>query len=60
MKKLTLVLGIAGLFALSSCSTSYSCDCGFGAVVEYEDLSKDEADVLESTCTLAGCDWSKN
>ena len=60
MKKLTLVPGIAGLFALSSCSTSYSCDCGFGAVVEYEDLSKDQADVLESTCTLAGCDWSKN
>ena len=60
MKKLTLGLGIAGLFALSSCSTSYSCDCGFGAVVEYEDLSKDQADVLESTCTLAGCDWSKN
>ena len=60
MKKLLLVLGVAGLFALSSCSKSYSCDCGNGAVVEYSDLSKDEADAAQAGCELVGCDWSKN
>lgn len=60
MKKLVLVLSVAGMFALSSCSKTYTCDCGSGAVVEYEDLNKEQADAAETACELAGCDWSKN
>lgn len=60
MKKLFLVFSIASLFALSSCSKSYTCDCGNGSVVEYSDLNKEQADAAQSGCELAGCEWSKN
>jgi len=63
MKKVLLVLGL-GLLALTSCKKDYTCTCEVGGVessVEYEGLSKDEADEAEAACTTSDeCTWSEN
>ena len=48
MKKLLLVVGVAGLFALSSCSKDYTCECSNGQELEIEGAKKSDAD---SSCS---------
>ena len=66
MKKLLFVAAVA-VVALSSCKKDYTCECTvevFGvsssSSVDYEGLSKSEADDLEATCTSSSfCTWSE-
>lgn len=59
--KLLLALGILAL-ACTSCKKDYSCTCYAGTVLEstvdYNGLSKSEAETAETACTLnSACNW---
>jgi uncharacterized lipoprotein YehR (DUF1307 family) len=66
MKKLLFVAAVA-VFALSSCTKDYTCTCTVEVLgiessssVDYEGLSKSEADELEAACTSSSfCEWSE-
>ena len=56
MKKVLLVAVIA--MAAVACKKSYTCTIA-GQVVEYPDLTKDQAKTAQSTCEMApGAKWS--
>jgi hypothetical protein len=61
MKK-TLLLGALVLLGFSSCKKDYKCTCtvgGFSNTVEYNDLTKDEAETIQNECELSTvCTWS--
>lgn len=66
MKKLLFVAAVA-VVALSSCKKDYTCECtveflgvSSTSTVDYEGLSKSEADDAEAACTSTGiCTWSE-
>lgn len=66
MKKLLFVAAVA-VFALSSCTKDYTCDCtveflGVSSTssTDFNDLNKSEADDAEAACTSTGiCTWSE-
>ena len=65
MKKVSLVA--VAVFALSSCTKDYTCTCtvevlgvSSSSSVDYEGLSKSEADDTEAACTSSSfCEWSE-
>lgn len=59
--KLIIAIGIVAL-AFSSCKKDYACTCYAGTVLEttvdYNGLSKSEAETAETACTLnSACNW---
>ena len=64
MKKLLLPVAlVAFVFAGTSCAKDYTCTCevfGISSTVEYEGLSKSEADDAEAACTSSSvCTWAE-
>jgi hypothetical protein len=60
MKKVLLLLSVVAL--VSSCKKDYACTCYAGTVLEttvdYNGLSKSEAETAETACTLnSACNW---
>lgn len=66
MKKLLFVAALA-VFALSSCKKDYTCTCTLeflgqtsSTTVDYEGLSKSEAEDAETACTSSSiCTWAE-
>ena len=64
MKKL-FAFGAAALlvFGMSSCSKDYTCDCevfGITTSTPFNDLSKSDAETLQSQCEVGGiCTWNE-
>ncbi len=65
MKKVSLVA--VAVFALSSCTKDYTCTCtvevlgvSSSSSVDYEGLSKSEAEDVEDLCTISSdCTWTE-
>lgn len=58
MKKLALVIAVAGIVGLSSCKKCNTCETG-SLTTEYcsDTYTTAQLDALESTCKLAGGTW---
>lgn len=58
MKRLALVFAVAGLFAMSSCSKDYTCECSNGTSATFEGAkkgdAKDACDALQATQNILG------
>lgn len=59
MKKLALVIAVAGIVGLSSCKKCNSCEFSSSTTTEYcsDTYTTAQLDALESTCKLAGGTW---
>jgi hypothetical protein len=63
MKKVFLASAFAvlGIIALSSCKKDYTCTpLGSTTGITYPDLSKSEAETVETACKFGGGTWTKN
>lgn len=61
MKKLLLFAVVLGAVSFTSCKKDYTCTLNaFGSetVVEYNNISKDDASTLESACKAGGGTWA--
>lgn len=60
MKKVGLMLAIAGLLGFSACSKCYKCETLVGTTTEYcaEDYNSVQLDALETTCKATGGKWT--
>jgi hypothetical protein len=61
MKKVLVAVAVVAFFA--SCKKDYTCTCevlGLSTSVDFEGLSKSEADDQEAACTAGGiCTWAE-
>lgn len=61
MKKVLVAVAVVAFFA--SCKKDYTCTCeilGISTSVDYEGLSKSEADDAEAACTTGSiCTWAE-
>ncbi len=61
MKKVLVAVAVVAFFA--SCKKDYTCTCtafGVSTSVDYNGLSKSEADDAEAACTATGiCTWAE-
>lgn len=58
MKKIALVIAVAGIFGLSSCKKCNTCEFGSTKTEYCSDKYTDtEMSVAESACRLAGGEW---
>ncbi|MCB0819389.1 MAG: hypothetical protein KDC13_02110 [Bacteroidetes bacterium] len=61
MKKVLVAVAVVAFFA--SCKKDYTCTCevlGISTTVDYNGLSKSEADDAEAACTTSSlCTWAE-
>jgi hypothetical protein len=60
MNKIFSTITVAALmaFGLNSCKKTNTCYYGDGDVVEYENLTKTQRDVVKAICEMSGGTWN--